>query len=304
MGALQRWRWTVAVAVAVGAVLSACSGEPSRREVRRRAPGLVRESDYLVFFQHPASFRAQDGLLQEAQNRLTERCLAAKGFDVRYPEAEVDQIIGQVTPQMAFRREWGYGFTAPKPISLGLEPKDLDEFERIALATTGDMAKQVWVRAPVGRVSMGLEGCLGEARSALYGSVRRSILGFILPGDYSNFIGRKVGADPAWAKAMVEWSACMGSRGHALADLDAAYMPFFWIYEYADPKPTRPTAEEIEVAVDDGECALRIGLPALTRRLQVIHVRSLSRHQRAELRAMVRIRRGALEEAERIVLDR
>lgn len=257
----------------------------------------------MEFFRRPQTFQAEERSIEDAEHRILELCMAAKGHEVVFPPATSDQIIARVVPNLRFRRQHGYGFVEQRPVEAReVIPATEEGRERLAYKYFGDESERISIPTPVGKSTMAVEGCWGFARWAVHGSVLNSTLALDVPRDYSAMIGHQIAEDPDYiGTPMRRWSDCMKARGHSYADLNGPYYDAMYAYQYADPKPTAVSDRERRVALDDGECQIAVGLPTLVRRLQVEHVARLPLEQRRQLEEIVDVRTRSLRRAERIV---
>ena len=255
------------------------------------------------FFRRPASFRVEERLLEDAEHRLLERCMDRKGHRIRFPAARTFHIIGRLTPDLAFRRRYGYGFAEPKRPAVQEEkiPESRAAQARLARAYAGNEDHVVHVRGPETVGATITEGCWGAARRAVYGTIHQYAEAN-LTSEYSALIGLRIGRGREYQGVpMHRWSRCMAKRGHHYKDLNGPYFDAQYAYQYADPKPAHVSRREIKLAVDDGECEIAVGLPAITRRLQDKYVAALPAKERRRLSSIARVRAEAVTRARRIV---
>lgn len=294
------------VLVASLLALTGCShgAAPSQPAHRSLTHAELREQ-YLRFFRRPESFLAEERLLFNAERRFVEACMDRHGHHARAPLAHSERIIGRLTPDLAFRRKHGYGWVWLYSAKLDEKlPKDKAGRRALARLYAGDESHSIEVKGPVRTIGSGTEGCWGDARRAVYGTIRNSIRAGQLPGDYSWMIGQQVAKDPDYIGApMRRWSACMAKRGYQYKTLNDPYFNSKNTYDYADPKPTKPPKREIEVAVADGECQIAAGLPQAALKVQTKHVDALPAKDKRDLEEIVVLRQQALKRAAVIVRE-
>jgi hypothetical protein len=227
-----------------------------------------------------------------------------KGHRIRFPDAPSERIIGRVTPDLAFRREHGYGWVWLNHFRVEEDDIPTTRAGRAALARefAGDESHTIELVGPAGRTGRGVEGCWGDARRAVFGTIRNSMRAGDFPSDYSAVIGREVAKDPDYIGApMHRWSACMAKRGYRYKTLNDPYFNSKNSYDYADPKPTTTPKREIEVAVADGECQIEARLPQAALKVQTKHVDALPAKAKRDLEEIVVLRQQALKRAAAIV---
>ncbi len=96
-------------------------------------------------------------------------------------------------------------------------------------------------------------GCLGEARTRLYGSPAEESR-FVLADRLAIVTSQEAAADPRVAQYLADWSACMKDRGFVFKDINTIMTAF----ERAPDSKASP--QEIMTAVTDIECKKKTGL--------------------------------------------
>ncbi|MFY1654444.1 hypothetical protein ACN27J_26630 [Solwaraspora sp. WMMB762] len=278
-----------AAMVGVLAMLAACSPEPSTSDEAAEPPagsgGQPAGSDP-VSGQHPllAATLAMDPQVRAVVGRLTEACLRDAGID-RFPAQLPAGLPGpavvppQQSPMLDEATANGYGIRAAETANQADAEADAGatterftwpspaEERRYLEALTG-AADGETLTDDAGNSTLG--GCVGEARSAVYGEVAAppSPVTAIDEAARAGYA-----ADPTVASATAAWSDCLQQAGQPqlLDPADARRFAQYFHHPVGErpggrvpedgPWPAEVAQEkEIALAVADAGCADRTGL--------------------------------------------
>ena len=206
-----------------------------------------------------------------AEHELVRRCMAARGFRYLVPvppaSSEGSTSLLQLPPQLkvAEARVNGYGIALRRAPSVpgdtpedaeqryleSLSPQEQDQYQHAL--DGGHGARQVEVTLPGGaRVGASTEGCVGEARQKLYGSLQSYLTVLYLPQVAQSEI-TAVEDDRALRNALEQYASCMSDQGYGEADTPAAARERAESY-YADGETPAARRREIALATADAEC--------------------------------------------------
>lgn len=297
---LLRSRRSLAVMCLV--VLAGCGVDHGRSAPQPRHFG---RADYVRFFRRPASFRAEELLIEDAEHRLTERCMARNGHHVRFAPARIPGTAGWIRPSLRFRRRHGYGFATfrtPRPDEY--VPATQTDRDALAHKYFGNEGRVARVRTPARVIEVGVEGCIGQARRLLAGSVEQWVVALSLPRDWSAYLGPKVGHDPAYLGApMHRWARCMATHGYRdqhYRTLNGPYLQAWHAFQRAHG-PEHPPAWEIHLAVTDATCQNATHLDAATKDIQDRLIDALPYRDRRHLRHIAAVRAHVVANAHKVL---
>ncbi|WBB77275.1 hypothetical protein O7606_13295 [Micromonospora sp. WMMD882] len=244
-------------------------------------------------------------LLQRAERELTRRCMAARGFGQPTP-GEGGGTAGDDDPwqpNLAVRRQWGYGLGVSPPAPdgdypPGLPPARRDDYVR---ALTGDPGRRAVLRLAGGlEFTIGVTGCVAESRTELYGDILDAARVFYVPQEIHNTLRRQIAESAAVRVTETSWKNCMNGRGYAYESmLEARADAHRKRASVVDVHVARQA--EIRIAVADGECALAAGLPDAVDREGRRHATALPAGQRADLDRAAHLRSAATRRARGVV---
>lgn len=226
----------VAVALAAALALAACSGSSDAGERPGgdlskfdAVPGMEVRQDQL-----PIS-AADQTLIQKAESRLANACMAQLGFP---PATGVEQYAvpdppSYLSPEDLRRGGYQFDFAAdaeaflaangpdgpPSPTE-GMSAAEADEYAE-ALAGTPD-GPSVELPAAEGSSSTSKVGCLAEAREELFGSLLNYLrYDRALAASGAGPVAKQLARDEQYQAALATWQACMGSAGFPMeGDMD------------------------------------------------------------------------------------
>jgi hypothetical protein len=254
---------------------------------------------------HAGSYRADQSLLARAEAELTRRCMAHRGFN--YPTGHLGPGAGlgddeEWRPNLQRRRAVGYGLAHAGPAAAEererLLPPDQQAAYRHAL--DGDPTRRATLQLPSGRrFTIGATGCLAEARSQLYGDVVSAARVFYIPQEAFVAIYPQLAADPRLGAGMARWATCMAARGHRYPSTTAARDAASAAYDRTSGAAA--TRLERRIAVADGECALRTGLPTVIDQIGPGCAARLPAAERHDLLIATALRTAALRRTHSVV---
>lgn len=294
-------RLAMKIALATGATIAlvlavtAASARAQATELRAMAPSAT-WSDVEALFSARHEQRDADARLEDAQDTLVERCMAAKGYEISLPRRPIHGIAGRVWPSVAHRSRYGYGGPGSTP-TRGLSTHGLRA--RIQTkALVGDEDHVVAVPTPIGgNIRAGVEGCLARGRTALWGSVRDFVEGSMVTSDYIFMAGAWAWDHPDRTGVVNRrWARCMRARGHSYRSPDDPVREFG--LEGLSPSP-----REIKAATDDAACQMESRQPHTVSRLIRVHLDALDTSDKGHLVSCATLRLRALQRADD-VLDR
>jgi hypothetical protein len=224
------------------------------------------------------------------ENLAMAACMSDAGYSGVLEEATALRELGEVN--LDWRSEEGWGLR-PEPDSPLPSPAEAEAYE---LAAYGSSPRLIEVDPGIGGtgfVTMG--GCRQEAVETAYGSVEAWDL--LTNGTFRHYNSGPAEIPPAeWAQIETAWEGCMSGRGYAYAAQGEPKGEFLLRYE--TEQPTRALLdEEIDVAVDDGECLIEAHLVDIRRRLSSQYLDGLDSAGRAEVEAILEAHRMANDAA-------
>lgn len=163
-----------------------------------------------------------------------------------------------------------------------------------AMALDGPANTMAPITLPSGRqLSYETRGCLAEARTKIFGSVREALLDALLPGDVQNSFFATLGGDDSYRHALDQWRACMRRAGHPAKTPAAVIGGLKQMLAGGTPAAVI-AAREKAAATADMSCDARSRLRALQSRLLLAYSRRLPPAVRDALAAVADRRRTAL----------
>jgi hypothetical protein len=220
-------------------------------------------------------YYAQEQALSRAETTLTNECLATAGFPLPTSPPTTVSTDEEWRPDLAQREKTGYGLLAeiqqtgtgaPDPVDQYVRSLPAARQQRYQLDLFGPATSAASLVLGGKRITYSTQGCVADARTRIYGSDLTATRVFYLPQMYYIGLLTKVETEPAYLRAMREWSTCMGESGYHYTDSHDAKTQLIARYR-SNPDARADQRLEIAVAVADARCATRIGLPATTEAL-------------------------------------
>ncbi|MGC5330399.1 hypothetical protein [Micromonospora sp. DT62] len=288
---------SVAVGLLVLVCGSACTPQAGTTGRQESALGV----DALDLLTGSGGHPARRRVLELAEEKLVERCMAARG-QVYWPVTPppVDGSDEERAVDLPRRRAKGFGLAeASRPPRAG--PNDRQPAFQFALF--GDTRRYEKLELPNGSVlSYPTVGCVAESRAALYGDARRWARVDGVPQVLDNALREQVGKAPELARARARWLSCMAGAGYPYPDPEGAAEDLSRAYRQ-DGDSASLRRREIAVATADGECALRAHVPATELALRRDGARSLPAARRRELNDLGAVHCAAYRRAQPVVGD-
>ncbi|WP_405099767.1 hypothetical protein [Micromonospora sp. NBC_01412] len=269
------------LSVAVGLLVLVCGSActPQAGTTGRQESALG--ADALDLLTNSGDHPARSRVLELAEEKLVERCMAARG-QVYWPVTPppVTGSDEERTVDLPRRRAKGFGLTdESRPPRAG--PNDRQPVFQLALF--GNARRYEQLELPNGSVlSYPTSGCVAESRAALYGDARRWARVDSIPQVLNNTLREQIGDAPELARARSGWLSCMTASGYPYPDPDAAVDDLSRAYRQNGGSASL-RRREIAVATADGECALRVHVPSTELALRRDRAESLPATRRREL---------------------
>lgn len=287
------------LSVVVGLVVLVCGSAcaPQASTIGDQESGL--SADALDLLTTSGGYPARRRVLDLAEERLVERCMAARG-QIYWPitSPPITASDEERTVDLPRRHNEGFGLAGgSKPPRAG--PNDSrPEFQS---ALFGDVRHYQELKLPNGNIlSYPVSGCVAESRAALYNDVRRWARVDAIPQVLGNKLRAQIKDAPELAEAQSRWVSCMTAAGYHYPSPEAAADDLSNAYQkHGDSAALR--RREIAVAVADGECALRVHVPSAELALRRARAYSLPVAQRRELNDLGAVHCAAYEAAQRVV---
>ncbi|HEX6420635.1 MAG TPA: hypothetical protein VFZ77_19190 [Acidimicrobiales bacterium] len=210
-------------------------------------------------------------VVHEAEQRLIAACMSERGFDYELasladgPGSPPQYLSPAELRAEGYRYDWAAAARefledSPDPTA-GLTE---DEVEAYATALFGTEDEMVWIEHGDGSAGASADGCLGEARSELFGSIR-NYLWFDVASEGLSGIRDALRTDDAYRAPLADWQACMMEAGHDVGDhdygADHIRQQGAVALDEQGPDQTVMTAETIEaIAEADADCQESSGL--------------------------------------------
>jgi hypothetical protein len=297
-----------AFVVVVFAVLTSCATYGVSRE-RHRVVVAAPSAAAPAVERGPRSItHADTELLYTAEQLLIKACMRRAGFT--YHPAPRNPVPGHrdfpyVVDDVDWARRHGYGSDLQNEKSRLAEVspnrryfENLPESRRVALgiAMNGPYPKGLRAYLPNGQlVEHSDKGCASEARRRLYENLPAWYRLVKLTESMSGLRNGLVTADPAYRKAVAQWSRCMRGSG----------------FRYPTPAHSRAAglagnpltgrATEIRLAVAEATCAGSSGLARTVKTLDRHYDGVLRRRFQSEMLTEQKLQVGALGRARAIV---
>ncbi|MFC8144073.1 hypothetical protein ACFUKV_20430 [Streptomyces paradoxus] len=139
------------------------------------------------------------------------------------------------------------------------------------------------------------DGCTAQAQTRLYGDFARWFRTKTFTDNLTGLRMARVSAEPAFRKAVKDWSSCMRGKGHAYNDPEQARRAF------STPAAGKTAAAaggdrsaEVGTAVAEAECARGSGLSEVAGRLHRRHGERLRAEYREQVNERLRLEQAAL----------
>ncbi|MFL6127192.1 hypothetical protein [Actinophytocola sp.] len=286
------------VAVLAGlVVLACCACAPQASTTPGTGPALSPVALDLVTGSGDQPAREQQ--LDVAEERLTQRCMTARGLTyLRHEPLPPNGSDEERAADLPRRRTVGYGLGSSGG---GQPPPDPDAGEpAYERALFGDPRHRQELRLPDGSLhTFPGDGCIAQSRTELYGDVNRWARVVSVPPVIDNVLRDRTREAPALTRANARWTSCMAAAGFPYPTPEAAIEDLSAAYTGHGSTPAL-RARETATAVADGECAIRAHVPAADLAVRREAARSLPAEQREELNELATLQCAASQHATRI----
>ncbi|MER6997224.1 hypothetical protein [Streptomyces sp. NPDC000410] len=245
-------------------------------------------------------------LLHTAREILLRDCMRGKGFVYRpVPRRPIADArdFPLVVDDVGWARRHGYG-TDLQRAAEKLQRDDVNQryFAGLSasrraealIAANGGRPEGLTATTPDGmRMSRSPDGCQSQADRSLYRDLPGWFQARTTLTSLTSMVSERTGADPAFARAVRPWSACMRAAGHDFAGPSAV----------RDALPV-PRSTEIRLAVAEATCAQSSGLAETVRRLNRTHETRLRQRYGADVDTAHRLQLAALPRAREVIAAR
>ncbi|MGW0683906.1 hypothetical protein ACWD2L_11160 [Streptomyces sp. NPDC002754] len=296
----------VAMCAALAVAVTGCGsggddGRPERTEIDR--PGKVTElSD------------AQQAEVTYAQELLTKRCMAGRGFGygvAEPPSGDELRSPGYVLDDPRWAREYGYGGQLEREQERARKA-DPDVAHYRTLSRDGQLRRNnalfggpesgtVEARTPGGgTVSMATGGCRAEALRALYGDLKTWFTADKTVSGLGALYEPRIKRNKSFAAAVDSWSTCMERKGHRYANPTSLHERIPTLTHGKSDR--RAQAVEVRLATAEAACARSSRLGPIARALErTYRAEYAAGRYREPFETRVRLRHKALAKAERVL---
>jgi hypothetical protein len=235
MGGAQWWqaRRAISLALALVTILVAVggcgTGHPSRPAAAPTVVGhrtaVTAEEQARSIIATNAQFLQWSWTLSRAELRLTSQCMQKLGFVYEDPRPAPEPSARTLTADALGSGDpatYGVSTAAAEPRNPG------DDQPAYAYALDGPATSVAMMSLPDGStVDYGTGGCIGSARTILFGSVRAYVTSSYLPQVVRHEFEAFLTADTAAASALRDWQQCMKSQHWDFASPTVAIA---WLY--------------------------------------------------------------------------
>ncbi|HWL34862.1 MAG TPA: hypothetical protein VNQ77_01590 [Frankiaceae bacterium] len=261
----------------------------------------------------------EEAFLVLAEQQLVSRCMRVAGFEyvaVRpRPSAVVAQGSGHFYEERSLvaRRQDGYGLS--KTASAAVEEIPVEaranneivakltpaEKERYTLTLFGSDRTAISVTLPSGKsIATNSDGCLSEARRALYLDLERWLLLDYIGSASRLEINAAVRKDERFLTALRKWADCMKGRGFSVHDPGDAKEEAAKAYEAAGNE-ANARSRELEIAVADGECGEQSSFYTVLAEVEQEHTAAVNAKNEANVIAFREMQAQARDRAKRLL---
>lgn len=208
------------VSAAALATVSGCASHPAPRP-SATAAAAVRFQDADAVLTDDSTTMRQSWALFSEQQVLVQRCMVKLGYRYLLTSAGPEPAAGVTTAEVdGSGSPPGYGVTAGSAPDAtpaqdryvrGLAPAQQAKY---LTAYDGPANRTVPLALPSGAsATVGTGGCLGQARTELYGSVQAALASETVPQDVQQLFEHFLGSDHAYQSTIGAWQRCMAADG-------------------------------------------------------------------------------------------
>jgi hypothetical protein len=297
------WRARTVALLAAGVVVLSLGRLGAAADERTAARPAAPDGYALDLVTHGEQHWRDASALGAAEERLVGGCMRTRGFAMPpAPAGDPGPRHGEVSGiDLGYRDRLGYGIATVPARPAEPPPATAEGYER---ALTGGAG--VEVRFGDGStLVVASGGCRGQARTALGGSVRDWATAVYAGNHLNDDLVRAVAGDPARARVLGEWRACMARAGWAFADYRG---PRELIESRAatarSPVPAGLAALERRLAGADGRCLVRARVIETDIELRRAAALRMPADWRAALVRAAQVRRAAADAAREVLAGR
>ncbi|MFD5949810.1 hypothetical protein ACFWAZ_29290 [Streptomyces collinus] len=248
-------------------------------------------------------------LLHDTEQTLLRQCMRQQGFRLwKVPLKPVPEQreFPYAVDDVKWAREHGYGSDLQERAEkLRTEDPNRRYFEGLPAERRAAARAALHGRDRRGGPSVTLpgggvarrsgDGCTAQAQTRLYGDFARWFRTKTFTDNLTGLRTARVGAEPAFRKAVKDWSSCMRGRGHAYDDPGRARRAFTAPTAGKTAAATgRTRSAEVSTAVAEAECARGSGLSEVAERLHRRHGERLRAEYREQVNERLRLEHAAL----------
>ncbi|RBQ17027.1 hypothetical protein DP939_26405 [Spongiactinospora rosea] len=237
----------------------------------------------------------------------------------KLPATEEKSVDNTLTgDDLELKSRVGYGANFDDPSSGG-EPDDPNQDY---LDTRSDDDRSAWTarlsgtKEPVrvtlpdgGEMAANADGCIGEARSRLYGDFKTWLTGSSIVNTMSGRVHALLPKDPAYLAKVAEWRTCMAAKGYRYDSPDASTDAVMAELEKAKKAGEEASgraarrAKELRIATADAECDRRVRLSATVRDLYQKYWAQEARKSESAILAYRELLTAAIGRAKQVVRE-
>ncbi|MEU1574111.1 hypothetical protein ABZ519_23710 [Streptomyces collinus] len=258
-------------------------------------------------------------LLHDTEQTLLRQCMRQQGFrlwNVPLKPVPEQREFPYAVDDVTWAREHGYGSDLQERAEkLRTEDPNRRYFEGLTAEGRAAAKAALHGRDRRGGPSVTLpgggvarrsgDGCTAQAQTRLYGDFARWFRTKTFTDNLTGLRTARVSAEPAFRKAVKDWSSCMRGKGHAYDDPGRARRAFTAPMAGKTAAATgRTRSAEVSTAVAEAECARGSGLSEVAERLHRRHGERLRAEYREQVNERLRLEHAALLRVPRLSASR
>ncbi|KAA6212260.1 hypothetical protein CP973_22745 [Streptomyces albofaciens JCM 4342] len=253
-------------------------------------------------------------MLERAELLLVQRCMRARGipYSVAAPVPDSWQrSFPYVVDEADWARRYGYGAPLQRRLQ-ALKEADPNQryFTRLSADGRATARSALMGPAPVGlsattptgvTITASTQGCLAHAQRALYGDLGAWFRAKVITMNLQPLYVAQVRADPRYAAAVRQWSACMRTQGHPYATPAASRKAA--VTSTRRLPVAQADARQARIAVAEAHCATTTSLSRTVRDLDRHYSDQVRVRYRKEITVRHTLQHAALATARRLVTE-
>jgi hypothetical protein len=146
------------------------------------------------------------------------------------------------------------------------------------------------------------DGCVASMETLLYGDLEEFVRVTGVIGLAGGDIFTKLWAEPSWSRALAAWQACLAAKGYVVSDVEDPIRQATEIYT-SGVSLEEAHEREIQVAVDDAECAGQVDLTQIYGQLIRRFEAEYATEHEADLLSLQRLQEDAVERAKDLLTN-